>query len=99
MKSPKIELRERGIYRVPNGTRVVACLSDDRYVFYRVQEWERCEPRDRQECASARIRQYLTAVAAGRLFQMGKPTKWRLKDLEDTGETATVVKSRAIGEV
>jgi hypothetical protein len=74
-----MELRERGIYRLPNGRELV--VMDARrngHAHYRLRGWERFESSEYE------------INDAGRLLTQGKLTAWDLKDLNDTGRTAPI---------
>jgi hypothetical protein len=75
---PKRELRERGIYRLPDARQFVVRRSSDRaaYLLYSVEQWTAYAVADYR------------ADALGRLLSRGTVTRWRVSDLEDTGRTA-----------
>jgi hypothetical protein len=72
------ELRERGLYRLPDGAEFVAspAARGGGYALYDPQVWKRYGLPDYQ------------IDATGRLNKMGESTRWRAEDLIDTGQTA-----------
>lgn len=76
---PKRELRERGIYRLPDAREFVVRRSSDRaaYLLYSVQGWTAYATAD-----------YRADASSGRLLSRGTATRWRITDLVDTGRTA-----------
>jgi hypothetical protein len=72
------ELRELGIYRLPDGREFIVCSSSagDGYLLFTQQAWE-----------SGGYSQYQTR-AEGKILSRGVPTKWDVEDLLDTGRTA-----------
>lgn len=71
------ELRERGIYKLPDGDEFVASFArGGGYALYNPQIWKRYGVPDYE------------IDAQGRVTKMGESTRWRLDDLEDTGQTA-----------
>jgi hypothetical protein len=77
---PKLELRERGIYRLPDAREFIVRTSGDgaAYLLFDVRT-SRAYP-----TAAADYR----AVLDGRVFSRGTVTRWRVADLVDTGRTA-----------
>jgi hypothetical protein len=73
-----IELRERGIYRLPDQREFVVCRSGDEsgYLLYTPDAWQRYGMADYR------------AQVNGRILSRGFVTRWRLEDLRDTGRTA-----------
>lgn len=73
-----IELRERGIYRLPDQREFVICSSGDGagYLLYNLEAWRRYGIADYR------------AQVNGRILSKGLVTRWRLEDLKDTGRTA-----------
>jgi hypothetical protein len=72
-----VKLRERGIYRLPNGRELVALEGlGGGYFFYGIYEWEHEESPTYESGDN------------GRLYSKGKLTAWDAKDLSDTGRTA-----------
>jgi hypothetical protein len=74
----KRELRERGVYRLPDAREFVVRRSSDRvaYLLYSVAPWTAYTVADYR------------ADAGGRLLSRGTVTRWRVSDLQDTGRTA-----------
>jgi hypothetical protein len=71
-------LRERGIYRLPNGRELVVLRNDgEGTVLYGQVSCERCEMGE------------LVINEAGRLVYQGKLTAWDISNLRDTGRTST----------
>jgi hypothetical protein len=72
------ELRERGLYRLPDGAEFVAspAARGGGYALYDPQVWKRYGLPDYQ------------IDDTGRLNKMGESTHWRTEDLIDTGQTA-----------
>jgi len=71
------ELREQGIYALPDGREFVAhAVFRGGYVLYTPGDWE-----------FYGIHLYETN-AAGQVRSKGQPTLWRIQDLSDTGRTA-----------
>jgi hypothetical protein len=73
-----IELREGGVYRLPDQREFVACKAADGagYLLYNLQTWRRYG-----------LAEYRSQVN-GRILSRGYVTRWRLEDLADTGRTA-----------
>jgi hypothetical protein len=73
-----IELRERGIYKLPDQREFVICHSGDEsgYLLYSPSSWRRYG-----------MPEYRAQVN-GRILSLGLVTPWRLEDLRDTGDTA-----------
>lgn len=70
------ELRERGVYRLPDGEEFVAGIAHGGgYALYNPQIWKRYGVPD-----------YEVGVQ-GRLTRMGESTRWHVEDLLDTGLT------------
>jgi hypothetical protein len=75
-KSPR--LRELGIYSLPDGREyVVSTLYSDGCSLYPVRAWG--------SYGNAEF----WADKGGRLLRRGAPTRWSVRDLQDTGKTAT----------
>lgn len=70
------ELRERGIYRLPDGEELVASVARGGYALYNPLVWKRYGLPD-----------YLVD-AKGRLTRMGQSTSLTTEELIDTGQTA-----------
>ncbi len=71
------ELRERGIYRLPDGEELVAGMTrGGAYALYNPQIWKRYGVPDYQ------------IDAQGRLNRLGESTRLHVDDLVDTGRTA-----------
>jgi hypothetical protein len=72
------ELRDRGLYRLPDGAELVASFASrgEGYVLYHPKVWK-----------SYGVPDY-RVDAQGCLSRMGESTNWRDEDLIDTGETA-----------
>ena len=71
------DLRERGIYRLPEGEELVASVArGGGYALYNPQIWKRYGVPDYE------------VDAQGRLTRMGESTRLRIDDLTDTGRTA-----------
>src|SRR3982751_1722617 len=73
---PTLELRERGIYRLPDAREFIVRRSGDgaAYLLFDVRTW-------RAYAATADYR----ALRDGRVFSRGTVTRWRVADLVDTG--------------
>ena len=73
-----VELRERGIYRLPDKREFVVCKSADGtgYLLYNLDAWARYGMPDYR------------AQVNGRILSRGLITHWRLEDLKDTYRTA-----------
>ena len=78
-----IELRERGIYRLPDQREFVVCESGDGngYLLYSLGAWQRYGMPEYR------------AQLNGRILSRGFITRWRLEDLKDTGTTANDVQT------
>lgn len=76
MDRPKTGLRERGIYKLPDGRELIVCASGAGFSLYNPQAWKMCGLADYR------------AHADGRILSKGTPTRWRVEDLTDTGRTA-----------
>ena len=71
-------LRELGIYVLPDGREyVVSTLYSDGCSIYPVRSWE-----------SYGNAEYW-ADKEGQILRRGEPTRWSVRDLEDTGRTTT----------
>ena len=71
------DLRERGIYRLPEGEELVASVArGGGYALYNPQIWKRYGVPDYE------------VDPQGRLTRMGESTRLRVDDLTDTGRTA-----------
>ena len=72
-----IELRERGIYMLPDGDEYVASVArGGGFALYDLQVWKRYGLPDYE------------IDARGRMTCVGQSTHWRVEDLTDTGRTA-----------
>lgn len=73
-----VELRERGVYKLPDGREFVVSAAGDGvgYLLYNWEEWRW------YGLSSYR------AQANGRILCRGFVTDWRVEDLKDTGRTA-----------
>jgi hypothetical protein len=73
-----MELRERGIYRLPDAREFVVRRTSDgaAFLLYSVQTWT--------GYTTAAYR----AEPGGRVLSRGTVTRWRVADLVDTGRTA-----------
>jgi hypothetical protein len=82
-----IELRERGIYKLPDQREFVVCHSVDGsgYLLYNLDAWRRY--------GMAEYR----AQVNGRILCRGLITRWRLEDLRDTGGTADELQALRAG--
>ncbi|HEX8072289.1 MAG TPA: hypothetical protein VF546_20255 [Pyrinomonadaceae bacterium] len=70
-------LRERGIYRLPEGEELVASVTrGGTFALYHPRVWARYGVPDYE------------VDAAGRLTRMGESTRYSISDLTDTGRTA-----------
>jgi hypothetical protein len=77
---PKIKLRERGIYALPDKREFIVRRSGrDEYSLYPPQAWKRLE------FAEYRLN------TEGRILSKGRPTRWRVEDLTDTGRTTEIL--------
>jgi hypothetical protein len=74
---PAVELRERGIYALPDGREFVISTSGDGagYLLYNLEAWRRHALPD-----------YRTQMN-GRILSRGVVTRGRMEDLKDTGRT------------
>ena len=70
------ELRERGIYKLPDGDELVAGVARGGYALYNLQIWKRYGVPDYE------------VNSQGRLTRMGESTRYGVDDLQDTGRTA-----------
>jgi hypothetical protein len=72
------ELRERGLYRLPDGAELIAspAARGGGYALYDQQVWKRNGMRDYQ------------IDEKGRRNRMGQSTRWSSDDLIDTGQPA-----------
>ena len=72
------ELRERGLYRLPDGAELVAGIETrgGGFALYDPKVWKRYGLPDYKIDAN------------GRLSRMGESTRWLAEDLIDTGQTA-----------
>jgi len=69
-------LRERGIYQLPDKREFVVCTNPNKaYILFTLSAWHY------RGCAEYFIRN------DGRLLSKGLPTRWSIKDLADTGRT------------
>jgi hypothetical protein len=78
-----MDLRERGIYCLPNGRELVVLEkgTDDNIVFI-LGGWEQFESSQYQ------------VNNEGRILVRGRPTAWDVTHLSDTGRTATMFPSK-----
>jgi hypothetical protein len=78
-----IELRECGIYILPDQREFVVCTSGDGsgYLLYNLEAWRR-----------HRLPDYRTQVN-GRILSRGVVTRWRVEDLKDTGRSADTLQA------
>lgn len=73
-------MRERGIYRVPDGTEYVASKGPDgSYFLFELSRWTN------HGAVSLRVND------EGSVSRHGQPTNMRVEDFEDTGRTADPV--------
>ena len=71
------ELRERGVYTLPDGEEFVASVArGGGFALFNPQIWKRYGVPDYE------------VDPLGRVTQMGQSTRWRVDDLVDTGRTA-----------
>jgi hypothetical protein len=72
------ELRELGIYRLPDKREFVACISSDEdgFLLFTPEAWE-----------SGGYSQYRVR-SDGKLLSRGVPTRWSVDHLADTGRTS-----------
>lgn len=72
------ELRELGIYRLPDGREFVACSSSDQdgFLLFTPEAWD-----------SGGYSEYRISTD-GKLLSRGVPTRWTIDNLSDTGRTA-----------
>jgi hypothetical protein len=75
----KINLRERGIYKLPDGRGFVISRSGDGYSLYSPRAW-----------AGYGLADYRIHMD-GRILSKGVPTRWRIDNLTDTGRTAEYI--------
>lgn len=69
-------LRERGVYRLPDKREFVVCTNPNKaYILFPLSAWHY------RGCAEYFIRN------DGRFLSKGLPTRWSIKDLTDTGRT------------
>ena len=83
------ELRNGGVYTTPDNVTVVVCSeAGGGYVLYVLEESD--APAEKEAGERRRKFELFKADAKGRLFRFGRPTDWRIADLEitDTGQTA-----------
>ena len=73
----KIDLRERGVYMLPDGEEFVASVArGGGYALYDPQVWKHYGLPDYE------------INAQGRITKVGQSTHWSVEDLIDTGRTA-----------
>ena len=73
----KVELRDRGVYILPDATEVIAIQDGaGSYLLYERDEWE--------QKRGAK----LEVDSAGQILRYGRATRWRACDLVDTGRSA-----------
>ena len=71
------DLRERGVYTLPDGEEFVASVArGGGFALFNPQIWKRYGVPDYE------------VDPVGRVTQMGQSTRWRVDDLVDTGRTA-----------
>jgi hypothetical protein len=71
------DLRERGVYTLPDGEEFVASVArGGGFALFNPQIWKRYGVPDYE------------VDPLGRVTQMGQSTRWRVDDLVDTGRTA-----------
>ena len=71
------ELRERGVYTLPDGEEFVASIArGGGFALFNPQIWKRYGVPDYE------------VDPLGRVTQLGQSTRWRVDDLVDTGRTA-----------
>lgn len=71
------ELRERGVYTLPDGEEFVASVArGGGFALFNPQIWKRYGVPDYE------------VDPLGRVTQLGQSTRWRVDDLMDTGRTA-----------
>jgi hypothetical protein len=71
------DLRERGVYTLPDGEEFVASIArGGGFALFNPQIWKRYGVPDYE------------VDPMGRVTQMGQSTRWRVDDLVDTGRTA-----------
>lgn len=71
------ELRERGVYTLPDGEEFVASVArGGGFALFNPQIWKRYGVPDYE------------VDPLGRVTQLGQSTRWRVDDLVDTGRTA-----------
>ena len=71
------ELRERGVYTLPDGEEFVASVArGGGFALFNPQIWKRYGVPDYE------------VDPVGRVTQLGQSTRWRVDDLVDTGRTA-----------
>ncbi len=71
------ELRERGVYTLPDGEEFIASVArGGGFALFNPRVWKRYGVPDYEVDPS------------GRLTQLGQSTRWRVDDLVDTGRTA-----------
>jgi hypothetical protein len=74
----RIDLRERGVYRLPDGEELVASFArGGGYALYDLHVWQHYGLPDYE------------VNAQGRMTRLGQSTHWCVEDLIDTGRTAS----------
>lgn len=88
---PEPNLRERGVYSLPDGTRVVAVCADGpgRPTLFYLTDWKLFGGEALREPASSSAFRLLEVSPDGHIRRLGRPTHWQLTDLHDTGHTAS----------
>lgn len=82
-------LRERGVYALPDGTRVVACADGgERPALFYLTDWTLFGGEALREPADSSAFRLLDISPDGLIRRLGRPTRWQLTDLHDTGHTA-----------
>ena len=84
------ELRDGGVYTTPDDVIVAVCSEvGGGYVIYVLEETEVDEHTESEAGKGRRKFELFKADAKGRLFRFGRPTDWRIADLDltDTGQT------------
>ena len=87
---PEVNLRERGVYTLPDGTQVVVCADggDHLDLFY-LTDWTLFGGDELRAARDAMAFRILKVTADGLIRRFGHPTDWRLADLHDTGRTVS----------
>ena len=81
LPSPQPKLRELGIYALPDGSEfIVSTIYNDGCSIYTPHTWETLGTAE------------YWVDGDGRLLHRGEPSIWEVKDLKDTGKTASYPK-------